>query len=572
MYSNLKNVQYLVAMLKANKVFNVVVSPGNSHNAIVRSMEEDDDFHTYSVVDERSAGFFACGLAQELKRPVALCCTAGTAATNYMTGVTEAFRRQLPIIVITGDKNPYYLGQYEDQMIEQMSIFDSITRYNCRLPIIETKKDELYCWRILNEAYLELDHHGCGPVHIDVPIENGMLAISKDFTTESLPSFKKIQRHVLWEDSEDWESVFGELLGKRVMLMCGQDDHIPMREVELIEKIFNKYNCFFATDKLSNLHCEGTLEITRAARKLTAKVDEFIPDVLISFGGNPAMDYKFQLKTKGDKFVHWIVNKEGRVADPFRNLEKVFEGTTLEFLERMARYGVNSDHSYLKKWKVMDEKFVVPEFEYSNLYVPKQLMERIPSGSNLNLGNSTTIRIAQYFNLDESVQVYCNRGVNGIDGCVSTFVGQAIASQDVLNFLVVGDLTFFYDMNAIWNRYVGKNVRIMLNNNEGAALFHFNQGTKNFPTLNENVAAEHYATAKGWVESQGFVYLCAHNKAEYDVALERFMSLDSDAPIFFEVFTKKEYDAQLQHEMYDMNLEVDAKYMAKQVAKKILRR
>ena len=113
MYSNLKNVQYLIAGLKAYGISKVVVSPGNSHNAIVRSLEEDPFFETYSVVDERSAAFFACGLSQELKETIAICCTAGTAASNYLSGITEASRRKLPIVVITGDKNPYYLAQYE---------------------------------------------------------------------------------------------------------------------------------------------------------------------------------------------------------------------------------------------------------------------------------------------------------------------------------------------------------------------------------------------------------------------------------------------------------------------------
>lgn len=162
-------------------------------------------------------------------------------------------------------------------------------------------------------------------------------------------------------------------------------------------------------------------------------------------------------------------------------------------------------------------------------------------------------------------------GVNGIDGCVSTFIGQAAADEKKLNFLIVGDLTFFYDMNGIWNRYVGKNVRIMLNNNEGAALFHFNQGVKNYPTLNENVAAEHFADAKGWVESRGFKYISARNKKEFDDRIEDFMVEESDKPIFFEVFTHKDEDARIQHEFYDEITIRDAATVAKDGAKKFLK-
>lgn len=572
MYSTLKNVQYLLAALKAYGIKRIVVSPGNSHNAIVRSMEEDNFFDTYNVVDERSAAFFACGLCQEKKEIVAICCTAGTAASNYLTGITEASRRSLPIVVITGDKNPYYLDQYEDQMIENMSIFSSVARHSCKLPIVQNEKDEWYCQRVLNETLLELNHHGTGPVHIDVPIEAGMLAIGKDFISCELPKFRKVNRVDLQKkNSEELKDCFNSLRGKKVFIMCGQDDHISARENRLIAAISKKYNCVFATDKLSNLHGEGTVEVTRAAKAYSQRPDEFIPDVIISIAGNPAMDYKFQLKAMPNTVEHWIVNEEGRVADPFRKLSLVFEGSTINFLETMELYGEDCENTYYKHWKECTRQVQIPEFEYSNLYTVQKVMGAMPKDAVFNLANSTTIRIAQFFDLDESIQVYCNRGVNGIDGCVSTFIGQAYAAPNKLNFLIVGDLTFFYDMNSIWNRYVGKNVRIMLNNNEGAALFHFNQGLRYYPTLNENVAAEHFATARGWVESQGFTYLCAHNKAEFDANLKKFIQIESDKPLFFEVFTHKEVDAEMQHKFYDEITIKDAATAAKDGAKKLLK-
>ena len=191
----------------------------------------------------------------------------------------------------------------------------------------------------------------------------------------------------------------------------------------------------------------------------------------------------------------------------------------------------------------------------------------------MNLANSTTIRIAEYFDIDNSIPIYCNRGVNGIDGSMSTFIGQS-AISDKLNFLIIGDLSFFYDMNALWNRYVGKNVRIMLNNNSGASLFHFNQGLKKFPTLNENVAADHDGVAKGWVESRGFEYLSATNKNEFDKALKKFVNKDSEKPIFLEVFTRKEDDARIQHEFYDYNIATKSKVKSemKNIIKNIIGR
>lgn len=555
MYTNLKNVQILVAMLKKNNIKNIVVSPGNSHNAIVRSIEEDKFFKTYNIVDERSAAFFALGLIQELNEPVAICCTSGTAADNYMSGVTEAYRRKMPLVVITGDKNPYYLAQLEDQMIDQVTIFKSNTKYSVTLPLVKEQKDEWYCNRLLNEAFLEMNHHGVGPVHINVPIEAGMLAINNDFTTSELLDVNIIERIDSKTSKEKIEEMFKKLRGKKILIVYGQDNKVPDLRIENLEKIFENYNCVISVDKLSNLHCKGSIETSRASlsSKMDNKFIELVPDVVITVAGNSAWDGKFSLKVFNKNYESWLVNEDGKVQDYYKNLTTVFEMTIDGFLENMANYEVDSSNSYYEFWKKKTEEFNIPEFEYSNLYTVQKLMNEMPENSVLNLGNSTTIRIAQFFNLDDSVQVYCNRGVNGIDGCMSTFIGQAAVS-DKLNFLIIGDLTFFYDMNALWNRYVGKNVRIMLNNNSGAALFHFNQGLDKYPKLNENVAAEHDAVAKGWVESRGIKYLSASNKEEFDKNLEEFINPNIDSPILFEVFTKKEDDARLQHEFYEYNL------------------
>jgi 2-succinyl-5-enolpyruvyl-6-hydroxy-3-cyclohexene-1-carboxylate synthase len=555
MYSNLKSVQYVVAMLKAKGINKCVVSPGNSHNALVRSIEEDNYFKTYNIVDERSAAFFAIGLIQELKEPIAIMCTAGTAVSNYLSGVTEAFYRKLPLVVITADKNPYYINQYEDQTIIQNDIFKNVVKYHVSLPIAKDQKDEWYINRVLNEAFLEMTHHGNGPIHINVPIDEGKLAIGKSFTEKYLPSINIINRLDRQSTVQEWKAKVKSLINKKVLFIYGQDDHISEEVRANILKISKKINCVFATDNISNLHGKGVVKIAKASLiNKNAQNKELYPDIVISLAGNTVLDFKFQLKRLNHSFEHWIVNENGKVADPFMKLTTVFEMSTLNFLKDLDMYleGIECNNYYLSAWETENKKFVVPEFEFSNLYTLDRFIKLIPPNSILNLGNSSTIRLTQYFELDETIQVYANRGVNGIDGCVSTYIGQSAVTEK-LSFLIVGDLTYFYDMNAIWNRYVGNNVRILLNNNSGAALFHFNQGLDNYPSLNENVAAEHTTTTKGWAKDQGFKYLSASTKDEFDLALKEFIVKDSSQPIIFEVFTEKEKDAKIQHEFYRMN-------------------
>lgn len=555
MYSNVKNVQLLVAMLKAKKVKNIVVSAGTSHDAIARSLECDDYFKTYNIVDERSAAFFALGLIQELNETVAIVCTAGTAAVNYLTGVTEASRRNLPLVVITADKNPYYYNQFEDQMVDQINLFKSVVKHTVSLPMIKDDKDRWYCERLLNEAFLEINHHGTGPVHINIPIEEGMFAIGDTFTTKELPKIKVIERLDVSSDLNKWEEKFRSLKNKKILIVYGQDYNVTQSRIEKLEKIFRNYNCLISTEKLSNLHCEGAIEMSKVSRMMTVsgEFEQICPDVVISLAGSVAWDGKFALKSNNKKFENWLVSEFGMVQDFYRNLTNIFECSIDEFLEKMSNYEIDEKNDYYNLCKNLDAKFELPNFEYSNLYVTQKLMNNIPKDSILNLANSSTIRLAQYFDNDPSIKIYCNRGIHGIDGCMSTFIGQS-AVTDKLSFLIIGDLTFFYDMNALWNRYVGKNVRIMLVNNSGAALFHFNQGLQKYPTLNENVAADHNATAKGWTESRGFKYLSSTNKEEFDKNLVEFVNPNSDKPIILEVFTKKEEDARLQHEFFEYNL------------------
>lgn len=570
MYTNLKNVQILVAGLKAFGVRRVVVSPGNSHNAIVRSIEEDGFFTTNSVVDERSAAFFACGLAQELREPVALLCTAGTAASNYLTGVTEAARRGLPLVVITGDKHPYYLGQGEDQQIDARAIFTNVVRDSVLLPICRDAKDEWYCERLVNQALLELDHHGSGPVQIDVPIEGGMFAVGSSFTARELPPFKKVDRIDPLSGDAAWEGAFRSLEGRRVLIMYGQD--YPGSGAEpLLGEICRKYDAAVSVDKLSNVHAPCCVE-TQQASLVGSAAEGLVPDVIVSLAGNPATQYKFQIKGKGAE--SWLVLPEGEVRDYYRGLTRVFECGHIEFLRRMAAADVEPARgSYLAEWQGALSSKPAPEFAWSELYSISRLMPSIPAGSILNLANSSTVRLAQYFDLDPSVAVYCNRGVNGIDGCMSAFVGQSSAHEGP-SFLIIGDLTFFYDMNALWNRYVGGNVRIMLVNNGGAALFHFNQGLRAYPGIDENVAAKHSVEAGGWVGSLGIRYARADSKEAFEAALPAFVDPAEEGPMVLECVTDAASDAVEQHRYYDLFLPAKDKAVAgaKSAVKRILGR
>lgn len=547
MYTNHKSALYVVAMLKQQGISKVVVSPGNSHNPLVRSVDEDPFFETYCITDERSAAFFAIGIAQEIQKPVAIMCTSGTATCNYITGVTEAYRRNIPLVVITADKHPYFLNQLEDQMINQPPLFKDITKYTVSLPEILDDKDDWYCRRALNEAFLEMSHHGTGPIHINVPISYGMFAVGSSFTTQELPHINIMKRFDCQTSNAAWDTLFSSLQNKRILFLCGQDIAFNKEEQALLDMVSKGFNCILGKDPLSNLHLDRAISL----EKIMHHINLANPDVVITLNGHTAASIKYHFKSPHVNFQHWLVHEKGTVADPYRKLKNIFECSTLYFLRRMAEHTQTSPSTeYFETCKALEEQFKLPVLPYSQAFAFQQFLQKAPADCVMHIGNSSTIRLSQYLNFHPQTKIFCNRGVNGIDGCMSSFIGHAACTEKTC-FLLIGDLTFFYDMNALWNRYVGRNVRILLFNNGGAALFHYNQGIKNFPTLNQNVAAEHAATAKGWVESVGCKYLSASNEQELNAALDVFVATESDCPIVLEVFTQKEEDAVIWHSIPD---------------------
>ncbi|MGN0165221.1 MAG: 2-succinyl-5-enolpyruvyl-6-hydroxy-3-cyclohexene-1-carboxylic-acid synthase [Lachnospiraceae bacterium] len=551
MYSKIKSVQYLLALMKAHDIKHVVLSPGGRNIPIAHSMEQDEFFDCYSVVDERSAAYFAIGLAQQFNEPVAICCTSSVAASNYLPGITEAFYLKVPILVLTADRNPYLLDQMENQMIDQVDMFKNFCKLCVQLPIVTTADDEWYCQRKINEAILELKHHGCGPVQIDIPIagEIGM------YTQETLPPVKVIRRLEYKRNENEWKDKITELKNaNKILVVCGEQIYPSKQLSEAILKFAKKYNCVIATEKVSNIEGPGVLDIFGAAQVMPVDVfEEYVPDIVISFGGNFVSRIKDLLRVRHANCSHWVIDEGGSICDVFKCLTTIYECTPLEFFDFFATntgLTMSNNKKYYDKWADYVKKAEYPDFPYSNSYVIKELSKRIPSDSLMHLGILNATRIMSHCKTSENITSYSNIGAFGIDGSMSTFIGQSVAAPDKLAFLVIGDLSFFYDMNALQIRHLGKNVRIMLVNNSGAAEFHFFMGEKLIPTLNRHIAAEHFTSAEGWVKTKGFTYLAAHNQEEFDANIEKFVVAKSDAPIFLEVFTDKKSDAEMLKDYY----------------------
>lgn len=553
MYSSLKNIQILVSLLKKYDVKNIVISAGTRHTPFVYSVEHDSFFKTYSVVDERSAGFFAIGLIEELHEPVAVVCTSGTAAANYVSAANEAFYQQLPLLLLTADRNHYYMFQQEEQMIPQEGLYSQVCKKVVTLGHVRDEKDFWYYSRICNEALLDLTQGEMGPVHInfivenDYPIHQGIVK----FEEKELPDVKRIRRLTLEDSISDWKVWADKLKESKVLIIYGQYRPLNDEEQKIVEDFCKKYDVVISNDIISNLHTKYCIPTFALCRTLNGpQMESLCPDIIITMNANTISEIKIRLTPFKDRFEHWHVSSKGNVSDPFKMLSDVIACSPMTFFKKFAELGEEENkHGYYSKWKTVyntigrNGSLNEEPIQYSSMYAVQQYIKNIPSNALLHIANSNSIRLSAYFDVDPTVTVYDNRGTHGIDGSMSAFIGQASVSNR-LSFLVIGDLSFFYDMNALWNHYVGNNIRILVCNNSGGAIFHSYPNTKNVPTLDEHIAAAHETSVKDWVVSCGFEYLSAINKEEFDSALPNLMSTSNDRPILLEVFTDKDIDAE----------------------------
>lgn len=553
MYSNFRSVQILIALMKEHNIKDVVLSPGGSDIPLIHSIETDEFFECYSVVDERSAAYFAMGLAQSKRRTVACVCTSGSAVCNYLPGITEAFYQSVPVLAITADKNPYYQGQLETQKIEQTHIFDGVVKKAVNLPLINSAEDEWLCNRLVNEALLKLNHHGKGPVHVNIPI----VGATDIYDCAKLPNERCVKIIDLHEDRDVWKNQAERLAkAKRVLVVVGQNVEFSEKLIQRMDEFFEKINCIYAVEHLSNLECKGcvyTYPLTEMSSGTAMK--DLKPDVVISIGNNlSAYCLKPYLRAHYKEMENWLISESGEVRDAYKCLSQIFECTVDEFFERILseiEQSSKNDEEYYNAWQSALNSLVMPELPFSNFYVAQQVAKVIPKNSILHLAILNSTRVMQFFPLAEGVRTYSNVGTLGIDGCFSSFAGQAAGTEE-LAFLVIGDLSFFYDMNAAGLRSISNNVRVILLNNGGGSEFHFFMGKDRISTIDDYICAEHHKKAAGWIQSLGWKYFAATSKEEFDNAIEVF-GQPSDGPMLLEVFAEMEEEAIKTRTMYAAN-------------------
>ena len=531
-------IRLLATLLRDYGIKHIVLSPGGRDVPIIRMFENNScQFTLHRITDERSAAYYGLGLAAQLKSPVACVCTSGTAASNYLPAVTEAYYTGIPLIMITADRYGLYLNHGEDQTIPQKNIYNDVVKKSVTLPESGGYLNEYAARRDISDCILEATHNVWGPVHINVPVQN--ITIGERVSWEHWGLLPHINPHILRVgfgngDGDIYRWVDALKRSPRILVVYGQTPPLSEEQKRDVERFAEKYNCVIVKDTISNVYSSYVVEPYNMLNQLSQEEFDRIlaPDIVISVGGKRLMNDPLTFKLRGGKGIrHWSVTPDGKIKDFYFKLSSVIECTQYQFFKWFAdKAGDNkNDRKYFEAWKkLIKERPARPIGGFNAHYVQTRLIPSVPSNSVLHLGVGQSFIDVRRYTLQPDVEVFCNMGTNGIDGCTSTFMGQCAIERERLCVLLVGDLSFFYDMNSIWNKTPAKNARILLVNNNGSGLLRGHNL--------KAVTSVHNTQAEGWVRSTGaFEYIRAESEAEFDEKLKYFLSDKPERAVFFEV-------------------------------------
>lgn len=533
-YTDEKNVLMLIALLKANGIKRVIVSPGTTNFTFVGSIQNDDFFQLYSCVDERSAAYMACGMAAETDEPIVITCTGATASRNYLPGLTEAYYRKLPVLAVCGHRGISAIGHLHDQQIDRRNEPVDVANEQVWIPFVKDKEDERLCYNELTKAILALTIHGGGPV-----IVNLCTHYSRNLSNQVLPDVRKVEYYSALDKMP-------ELPQGRIAITIGSHKRFNKEETKIIDEFCALYDAVVLCDHTSGFYGDYAAHVGLAFCQ--DKPSELAcVDLCLSAGEIAGAGGTTRIWSP----IAWRICEDGVFRNRTNNVTKVFEMSLVYFCKQYLLSGEKKKDYHrqlLEKHKELYNR--IPDLPFSNIWIAQHLSKHIPLNSNVYFGILGSLRSWNFFDLPDGVVGYSNVGGFGIDGTISSSIGQAIANPNKLNFCVLGDLAFFYDMNALGNRHIGKNIRILLINNGLGDEFRVYDNPTGFmgETVRPYISAEgHFGhqspmLVKSYAESLGFKYLYADSKTSFKNLMPEFVTENKEQSIIFEVMIRPEDD------------------------------
>ena len=496
----------------------LVISPGSRSAPLTLAFYNQPDIECYVIPDERSAAYFAIGIAQFTNEPVGIICTSGTAALNLSPAIAEAFHQKLPLLILTADRPEEWVGQQDGQTINQTGIFSNFVSYQAQLTIEAFTKNEIWqTERIIRDVFFNLKLKNL-PVHINIPLREPLYNTEDYQPLAFNPSIIEIPEKII--DSRNISFTNNLKNFKKILLVLGSNR--PNKSLsESINQLACKKNIVVLAETLSNIESECVFQTSDPLlSSINANnIDSLKPDLIISFGEILLSKPLKQWIRSLEKTEHWLVTLEDKAPDVFQNISKIVHLHPEAFIQTIINQQIEFKSHYFNLWNnaynacnSLSSAFQANS-EWSDLKVFEILSKTVPSNSIVHLGNSTPVRYTQFFKWSSNIQFYCNRGTAGIDGCTSTAIGMASQTNKTLS-LITGDVSFLYDSNALWNNYKKANFKIIVINNKGGNIFKLIPGPDKTGLLEECFMTNIPVSIEFICKAFGIDYFNAKNQDE----------------------------------------------------------
>ena len=516
-----------MAICAAQGIRQVVLSPGSRCAPLTLAFARHPEMEVRTIADERAAAFIALGMAQQLKEPVVLVCTSGSAALNYYPAVAEAFFQQIPLLVLTADRPPEWVDQWDGQTIFQEEVYGKHVKKSFRFPDSFAHPDQVrHGHRISNEAILVCRQFPAGPVHLNIPLREPFYPEEGElFHFPKHPPVVRLEPSEVRLGEMALEKLKSELANfQRILLVPGQQASNPTL-LALIERLAQNQQVVVVADTLSNLQGKGTITLHDHWLVREEFHTALAPDLVISFGKS-IISKSLKLFLRKQDLQHWHIQPDGQAKDTYAGLTRILGSEPFAFLTWLSTHLPPMESDYAQRWQLLEEQIAsslplaLKEVEFGEYSAVKQVLDALPANGQLHVANSMAIRYVNFLGR-RTQEICCNRGTSGIDGSNSTAVGASLISQAPVT-LLTGDMAFFYDRNAFWHNYPMPNLRVIVLNNQGGGIFRLIDGPARQPELEEFFETKQALSAKSLAEEYGFGYASVMTSEQLESALLKF--------------------------------------------------
>lgn len=533
----IKNIPEICARLGVRKV---VIAPGSRNAPLIFAFTAQSELECLSITDERSAAYFALGMSQYSGEPVALVCTSGTAVLNFAPAIAEAYYQNIPLLVFTADRPAEMIDQADGQTLRQENIFSNYIKASFNLPVDTVQDADLqFSDRQVSQAIDVAAAYPQGPVQINVPLREPIYTAipethSNPKIIQTLASVPSLTADSLATLQADW------LRHKRKLIVFGV---FPKNEAlnALAAELAAQPDVVVLAENLANIVGEHIITQPESLfSRINAKAENevFAPDLLITIG-HSVICKQLKIYLRGHQpQAQWQIESSMPYVDTYQSLTTVIPGLATELLAKMPFGKTKSDYSACYQAEIqqinqLHDAFIA-DAPISDMAVTIELLKQTPANTVLHLANSTSVRWTQLFPARKDLTYICNRGTSGIDGSMSTAAGYAFDSKQPVVFLT-GDLSFIYDSNALWNNYIGANLKVVVMNNNGGNIFRFIGDKELMKNSLDFFTTPHHVKLKPLVEAYGLDYLSCTETADLAGKIEQL--LNSNKATVLEVFT-----------------------------------